>query len=275
VYYGHIGDSRIYIVVNHRITQLTKDHSYVQTLVDSGEISREQAESHPRKNEITNALGISSMQPPTLCSEPIEPEAGNCFVLCSDGLSGMVDDRHIEHIVSKHEINIQQRAEHLVQMANAAGGKDNITVQLVEFAVSSKGKVPGRHLNKKLFIAAGLSMAVILAALLAGYSIFFGQNSADKDASAETAHPQPSVQDDASPETKDENVPAFIPQLPEPAPAPDPQPEQKPPPQAPVKSVQDINPSGEAPQDGADRAAPSTKTGEEIKTGEQDKKGAD
>jgi protein phosphatase len=177
VYYGHIGDSRIYIVANHRITQLTKDHSYVQTLVDAGEISKEQAEHHPRKNEITNALGLPEMQPPTLCNEPIEPEAGNCFLLCSDGLSGMVDDLHMERVVSKHEINIQQRAKKLVQMANEAGGKDNITVELVEFAVSTaKSPVRKRTINKKTLkrvIIVGCSILVILGVLGIGFALGF------------------------------------------------------------------------------------------------------
>ena len=84
VYLGHVGDSRIYLVRSRRIIQLTKDHSYVQTLVDSGEITKEQAEMHPRRNEITNALGIPNMAPATL-SEAIIPEAGDWFVLCSDG----------------------------------------------------------------------------------------------------------------------------------------------------------------------------------------------
>jgi serine/threonine protein phosphatase PrpC len=206
VYYGHIGDSRIYIVVNHRITQLTKDHSYVQTLVDSGEITKEQAEQHPRKNEITNALGISGMQPPTLCDEPIEPEAGNCFVLCSDGLSGMIGDQHIEHIVSKHEINIQQRTERLVQMANEAGGKDNITVQLVEFAVSSKKETKNRGSKKKLFFVAGLSAIVILTVLVV-YFVFVKKDNADRGALNEIEQTPPAVQETASPETE-ENDPS-------------------------------------------------------------------
>jgi protein phosphatase len=190
VYYGHIGDSRIYIVANHQIKQLTKDHSFVQTLVDEGKISKNQAEHHPRKNEITNALGIPNMQPPTLCSEPIEPEAGNCFVLCSDGLSGMIDDQHIERMVSKHEINIQQRARKLVEMANEAGGKDNITVQLVEFAVSTpKENAKNNALNKKPFSVAGLAIIVILAAalavlLIAGF-IFLGKNKTERGDSIE------------------------------------------------------------------------------------------
>jgi protein phosphatase len=187
VYYGHIGDSRIYIVANHQIRQLTKDHSYVQTLIDEGKISKEQAENHPRKNEITNALGIPGMQPPTLCNEPIEPEAGNCFMLCSDGLTSMIDDTHIEHIVSKHEINIQQRTMKLVQMANEAGGKDNITVQLVEFAVSTpKDKTQNKELNKKLFLVTGLAVVVILVVLLTAYFIFFRKYSDGKVDSNET-----------------------------------------------------------------------------------------
>ena len=92
VYYGHVGDSRIYFVANHRIVQLTKDQSYVQTLVDAGVISQSEAEHHPRKNEITNALGLKGMTPPIVCETPVLPEAGNCFVLCSDGLSGMISD---------------------------------------------------------------------------------------------------------------------------------------------------------------------------------------
>jgi serine/threonine protein phosphatase PrpC len=180
VYYGHVGDSRIYIVAHHQIKQLTKDHSFVQTLVDEGRISMEEAERHPRKNEITNALGIPNMQPPTLCGEPIEPEAGNCFVLCSDGLSGMIRDRRIEQVVSKHDIDIRQRAKKLVEMANEAGGKDNITVQLVEFVVSTQKKeTKNTGAAKKPFLAIGF---IALAALLiAACFIFWGRNKRKQD----------------------------------------------------------------------------------------------
>jgi protein phosphatase len=203
VYYGHIGDSRIYIVANHQIRQLTKDHSFVQTLVDEGKISKEQAEHHPRKNEITNALGIPDMQPPTLCNEPIEPEAGNCFVLCSDGLSGMIDDHHIEHIVSKHEINIQQRTKKLVETANEAGGKDNITVQLVEFAVSTKKEeTKNKKLNKNLFLAIGLAVIGILAVLCIAYFIFFGKDKGGKGDTNETVTTEDVAQDDTTTEIR-------------------------------------------------------------------------
>ncbi|MDR1169690.1 MAG: Stp1/IreP family PP2C-type Ser/Thr phosphatase [Prevotellaceae bacterium] len=163
-YYGHVGDSRIYIVASRRITQLTKDHSFVQSLVDAGQITKEQAEHHPRKNEITNALGLPNMQPPTVCTTPIEPESGNCFLLCSDGLTGMVGDEHIQRIVSKHEIPIQQRTETLVKMANSNGGIDNITVELVEFALGAQqigggsGKKPAKRKKMLMYLLPTLAV---------------------------------------------------------------------------------------------------------------------
>ncbi len=149
VYFGHVGDSRIYIVANRRIIQLTKDHSFVQMLVDAGQITKEQAEHHPRKNEITNALGLQGMQLPTISKDPIEPEAGNCFLLCSDGLTGMVDDKHIERVISDRNLRIQERAEKLIQMAYDNGGLDNITVELVEFALSKQDIDPSGTIDTK------------------------------------------------------------------------------------------------------------------------------
>jgi hypothetical protein len=180
-------------VANHQIKQLTKDHSFVQTLVDEGIISMEEAERHPRKNEITNALGIPNMQPPTLCTEPIEPEAGNCFVLCSDGLSGMISDRRIEQVVSKHESDIQQRAKKLVEMANEAGGKDNITVQLVEFAVSTPNEeTKNKGTAKKPFLAIGLS--ALAALLIVSCFILLGKNKRKQDDSDEKAPMEHTIQ---------------------------------------------------------------------------------
>lgn len=178
VYYGHVGDSRIYFVANHRIVQLTKDQSYVQTLVDAGVISQSDAEHHPRKNEITNALGLTGMTPPIVCDTPILPEAGNCFVLCSDGLSGMISDNQIEHIVSRHDVDIAKRAADLVAKANEAGGKDNITVQLVEFtvtvedhvkpSVTGSGKLHNSGPDKRrLLLIGGVALVVIIALIAA------------------------------------------------------------------------------------------------------------
>ena len=133
IYYGWIGDSRIYYYTpNQGLEQLSKDQSYVQTLVDNGEITPEEAECHPRKNEILNALGIEEMTPPVICQEPIPVNAGGTLMLCSDGLSGMVPNFTIERVLSQREKTPSQRCEQLINLANEAGGLDNITVQIIE-----------------------------------------------------------------------------------------------------------------------------------------------
>ncbi len=166
VYIGHVGDSRIYLIRDHRIHQLTKDHSYVQMLVDMGEITPEQAEHHPRKNEITNALGIPQMQPATVMQNPIDPQAGDCFLLCSDGLSGMVDSKTIEHVVSQQrQMNAQERAAKLIEKAKEGGGLDNITAQLVEFGATPTSSSQKTSILKKWWLWA--ATAVFLCAIAA------------------------------------------------------------------------------------------------------------
>lgn len=137
VYIGSVGDSRAYLIRNHRIRQLTVDQSYVQMLVDAGTITAQEAERHPRKNEITNAIGLQGMQPATVLPEALDPIAGDCFLLCSDGLSGMVADHDIAKVVSRQsEYTQMERVEELVNRARRNGGLDNITCQIVEFAIT-------------------------------------------------------------------------------------------------------------------------------------------
>lgn len=136
VHCGWVGDSRIYYIANHTIRQISHDQSYVQQLLDSGQISRDEAANHPQKNEITNCIGLQGMTAPDTIAVPIVPEPGSVFLLCSDGLSGMVDERQIERIVSKAKMTLQQKADRLVAMANEAGGLDNITVEMVQFGTS-------------------------------------------------------------------------------------------------------------------------------------------
>ncbi len=173
VYYGHVGDSRIYIISSRIIRQLTKDHSFVQMLVDAGQITAEQAEHHPRKNEITNALGLPNMQPPTVCIEPIEPDAGTAFLLCSDGLTGMVNDRTIEKVVSNRSVaRLDDRAGELVHLANDAGGVDNISVLLVEFALGTSDILSGdapKSNKKKLSIVAIVVSCVFILLSIGGW----------------------------------------------------------------------------------------------------------
>ena len=167
VFIGSVGDSRVYIVQNHNAIQLTKDQSYVQMLVDSHAITPQQARTHPRRNEITNALGLPNMKPATVLSQnPIATQAGDCFLLCSDGLSGMVDDEKIGKIVSKYDVNINQRAKMLIDEANKNGGTDNITVQIVEFPITHKQqKKKGILPKKRLFIILGLTAICLIAAV--------------------------------------------------------------------------------------------------------------
>lgn len=168
VYYGWVGDSRIYYVSKGTIRQISHDQSYVQQLVDSGQITAAEAENHPMKNEILNALGLVNMTPPQLCTAPLTPEPGSIIMLCSDGLSGMVDNETLETIISDPELSLQRKADKLVDRANVNGGLDNITVQLVQFgspkraaAGSNGGKTKGVKSNTILYAAIG---AVVVAA---------------------------------------------------------------------------------------------------------------
>ena len=163
VYIGSVGDSRVYLIRNRRIKQLTKDQSYVQMLLDAGSITPEQAEHHPRKNEITNALGLKGMQPATVLSEAINPDAGDCFLLCSDGLSGMVSDSEICKVVSRQADKSQQeRVEELVLRAKRNGGVDNITCQIVEFSVSPNAKAIQPWWKKNMWAMIGCVAAILL-----------------------------------------------------------------------------------------------------------------
>lgn len=144
---GHVGDSRIYLRSNGKLNRITKDHSFVQTLVDSGVIDDEDAESHPNKNQILQALGIAPSVKATISQSPILPKAGDMFLLCSDGLNGMVHDRDIERIMQ--EDNLMVTSENLITAALNGGGHDNITASLVLIEESSHTSSRFVHFNPK------------------------------------------------------------------------------------------------------------------------------
>jgi predicted nucleotidyltransferase component of viral defense system len=125
------GNSRLYLIRKKEIKQLTEDHSYVAELVKAGIVSEQEATNHPRKNEITRAIGIRSKVQPDVCQAPIPLQKGDCILLCSDGLTNMVNDETICEIVNDSQ-TIQQKVQHLIDKANAVGGKDNSTVTLIE-----------------------------------------------------------------------------------------------------------------------------------------------
>ena len=119
-YVANVGDSRLY-VVDKQLRQITRDHSLVQEMVRMGEITAEEARNHPDKNIITRALGAE---------KTVEP--GSTILMCSDGLSNMVEDKKMEEIILNSDEDITWKGNTLIQEANNNGGKDNIAIILIE-----------------------------------------------------------------------------------------------------------------------------------------------
>lgn len=137
---AHVGDSRIYVYekTNKRLYRVTKDHSFVQSLVDDGLLDDRDAESHPKKNIITRALGLKNELNPEVCPTPLLLAQGDNFLICSDGLCGMIDDDLIEKILMQ-DSPLEDKVSELVTAANAPDkGFDNITAQLVEVLASNQ-----------------------------------------------------------------------------------------------------------------------------------------
>jgi protein phosphatase len=126
---GHMGDSRTYRLRNKNLKQITTDHSLVQEQLDQGMITKEEALHHAYKNVILRAVGIKKDPALDLLSGKIFPE--DIFLLCSDGLSDMVDDAMIQEILES-DTGLGEKTEALVHQANANGGKDNISVVLAQ-----------------------------------------------------------------------------------------------------------------------------------------------
>ena len=126
-YIGHVGDSRIYRVRKQFIRKLTQDHSYVQKLVKEGTITKEQAEHHPQKNMLMKALGCNAFVEPDVMVKGFLKD--DILIMCSDGLSNMVEQQTIYEMASK---NIEQATKDLVQLAKDRGGYDNITVVIIK-----------------------------------------------------------------------------------------------------------------------------------------------
>lgn len=122
----HVGDSRAYLI-NEKITQVTRDHSVVQTLLEDGKLTPEEAKVHPRKNVITRALGVESTVQPDLLELPVE--IGNTILICTDGLSNYVEESEILQTINNNEL--KDVTSLLIDKANSNGGGDNITVAVV------------------------------------------------------------------------------------------------------------------------------------------------
>jgi protein phosphatase len=131
---GHVGDSRAYLVRGEQMEQLTEDHSLVNELLKSGKLSEEEANVHPQRSVITRAVGTD----PDVDVDgfTIEAEDGDIFLICSDGLSDMVEDEEILELVHRHRDDLDKAVRALVAAANQGGGEDNITA--VAFRVSAE-----------------------------------------------------------------------------------------------------------------------------------------
>ena len=128
-YLGHVGDSRTYLFRDGQLRQLTRDHSFVQDLLEKGVITADEARTHRMRHVILRAVGTEE----SLVVDIIKGEAqpGDVFLQCSDGLTDMVNDESIQEIMTR-PIGLKAKADTLVEAANAAGGHDNVTVVLSE-----------------------------------------------------------------------------------------------------------------------------------------------
>jgi len=130
-YIAHVGDSRIYLHRNNSLMRLTRDHSKIQRMIDSGIIHQKDAQNHPEANIITRALGINTGVNIEVPNKHIDIQINDIFLLCSDGLCGKISDESIEAVFN-HKNHVDDICEQLFQKALDAGGDDNITVQLIQ-----------------------------------------------------------------------------------------------------------------------------------------------
>lgn len=126
-YISHIGDSRIYRIRKNIIRQLTQDHSYVQTLVKQGTITKEEANHHPKKNMLTKAIGCNAFVEPDVMVRGFQKD--DIIIMCSDGLTNMLDTTEILNIIQE---NFEIASKELIKKANENGGMDNTTVIVIK-----------------------------------------------------------------------------------------------------------------------------------------------
>lgn len=160
-YIAHVGDSRIYLYLGKekQLHRITKDHSYVQTLVDAGQISDDEAEHHPNKNRILKALGIRPDMSPTV--DVVHPKNGDIFLICTDGLNGMISDNTILQVM-KQDVSLEKKGDLLINLAMQGepgypGGQDNCTLELINIDNSPWQNSEFTSYNPKKQIVSGTS----------------------------------------------------------------------------------------------------------------------
>lgn len=149
---AHVGDSRVYFVSRGTVAQVTRDHSMVQLMVEAGMLKPEEAATHPDANKIMRALGIAPTVEVDLRPEPLTFGPGDCFVLASDGLTDLVTEAEILHMVGT--LPPEQAAGQMVDLANARGGHDNITVVVARMREGSHAHAPKASSSKTVPVTA-------------------------------------------------------------------------------------------------------------------------
>ena len=147
LYIGNVGDSRAYIFSDGKLFRITRDDSYVQELVDSNAITEDEAETHPNKNRILQALGSKAIINPRIPGKPFKLKSGDVLMLCSDGLTSMVIDEFIEQLINPNDLLESIDKMHDLAMTN--GGKDNITITLIKIVESPFSTSEFDHYTQK------------------------------------------------------------------------------------------------------------------------------
>lgn len=135
---AHVGDSRAYRLRDQQLQQITRDHSLLQEQLDAGLLTQEQAQFAQHKNLITRAVGVDPQLEADISAFEVMP--GDCYLLCSDGLSDMLSDARIAEILGACGADIHTAVRDLVAQANEMGGRDNISVILIRAALANPGK---------------------------------------------------------------------------------------------------------------------------------------
>lgn len=175
---AHVGDSRAYVLRQGTLVRITHDHSYVEELVDSGQITADEARTHPSRSIITRALGSD----PDMYADhfSLEVNDGDRVILCSDGLSSMISDAEIESLAVS-SATPQQAADNLVAAALTAGGSDNVTVVVVDVLNDGLADAARKRLLRRAafvsgIIAAFLALSVLFGAALVRSEWYLGVN---------------------------------------------------------------------------------------------------
>ncbi len=169
---AHVGDSRAYVLHHGTLVRITHDHSYVEELVDAGEITADEARTHPSRSIITRALGSD----PDMYADhfSLEVNDGDRIILCSDGLSSMISDSEVESLAVS-SATPQQAADNLVAAALTAGGADNVTVVVVDVVDDGLADAARKRLAKRVAAFSGVIVSMLLIAALITVSFIRGE----------------------------------------------------------------------------------------------------